>query len=221
MKQSESIAELASALSKAQGQIKPAKMDGTNPFFHSKYATLGSVWEVCRKPLADNGLSIVQSPIAPLGEPNIIGLTTTILHSSGEYMTDTLYLKMDGSKANSTQEAGTVITYGRRYALTAMLGIVADEDVDGNMPDNNNGESTNRVLMPTKAMAKKFHVLGVEVYGDGWDVKRADLTLAKTRKNEHESESSKDLTREEMKQLIDGINKKKKALAAADEENDQ
>lgn len=208
MKQSESIAELASALSKAQGQIKPAKMDKVNPYFKSKYATLGSVWEVCRKPLADNGLSIVQSPIAPLGDLNAIGLTTRLFHSSGEYLEDTMYITMEASK-NNAQAAGKIITYLRRYALSAMLGIVADEDNDGNAPDNKNGESNGRVLMPTKAMAKKFHALGVEVYGDEWDDKRPEFTEFITKREGHESKSSKDLTRDEMKELIDGMNEKK------------
>jgi len=146
MKQSESIADLASALSKAQGQIKPAKMDKVG-YHKNKYASLGSIWDVCRKPLADNGLSIVQSPISPLGDPDTVGLTTTLLHLSGQSMTDTLYLRMaDDRNKNSVQVAGSNITYMRRYALSAMLGIVADEDNDGNAPKNGGGEPAGTVL---------------------------------------------------------------------------
>ena len=192
MKQSDSIAELASALSKAQGQIKPAKMDKVNPFFKSNYASLGSVWDVCRKPLAENGLSIVQSPIAPLGDLNAIGLTTRLFHESGEYLEDTMYITMEESK-NNAQAAGKIITYLRRYALSAMLGIVADEDTDAN------GEA--KAPMPTEAMKKKFHALGVEVYGDEWDDKRPEFALHYG----HESKSSNDLTRAEMAELIDGM----------------
>ena len=83
MNQSESINELAAALSKAQGQLEGAKKDSNNPFFKSKYADLSSVWDACRQALSNNGLSIIQSPEeAESG----IAIETMILHSSGQWV---------------------------------------------------------------------------------------------------------------------------------------
>ena len=119
MDKSEQINELATALSKAQGCIKPAIKDSTNPFFKSQYADLASVWEACRKPLAENGLSVVQT---------IDGndkLETTLLHSSGQFISSTLPFV---AKDQTSQSIGSAITYARRYALSAMVGICPDDD---------------------------------------------------------------------------------------------
>jgi len=128
MNQSTEIAQLAAALVKAQAALKPASKDGTNPHFKSSYATLQSVWDAARAVLTPNGLSVVQAfNESPSGET--LNITTTLLHSSGQWMAGTLTLKP--TKADP-QGMGSAITYGRRYALAAILGIVADEDDDGN-----------------------------------------------------------------------------------------
>lgn len=125
MKQSESIAELAKALTAAQAQITNARADSTNPHFRSKYADLASCWDACRRALTDNKLSIVQSPET---EGSRLHLTTTLLHESGEWMSSTLSLT---SKQDTPQAIGSALTYARRYALAAMVGIAQDDD-DGN-----------------------------------------------------------------------------------------
>ena len=125
---SDSIIELAKALAKAQGQIKPAVKDSENPHFRSKYADLASVWDACRKPLTDNGLSVVQMPVdAPT--PDGVALTTLLLHTSGEYISSTISAPLTKRDA---QGIGSALTYLRRYALSAVIGVVADEDDDGN-----------------------------------------------------------------------------------------
>lgn len=125
MNQSEQLNELAAALSKAQGQIEGAKKDSANPFFKSKYADLASVWEACRKPLTDNGLSIIQCPEE---SENGIAIETMLLHSSGQWKSSRY--SMPVSKVDA-QAVGSAITYGRRYALAAMVGVAPEED-DGN-----------------------------------------------------------------------------------------
>ena len=125
MNKSETIGKLAEALSKAQGMMKGAVKDSENPFFKSVYADLASVWDACREPLSKNGLSVTQTTrIADNGEPVII---TTLLHSSGEWMSGELLVK---PVKNDPQSVGSAITYGRRYALSAIVGI-APEDDDG------------------------------------------------------------------------------------------
>jgi hypothetical protein len=123
---SSSIAKLAAALAKAQGNISAASKDKTNPHFKSRYADLASVWEACRGPLSDNGLAIVQL-VASRG--SVVTVTTILTHDSGEWIRGALTLTARGS---GPQDVGSAITYGRRYGLAAMVGVVADEDDDGN-----------------------------------------------------------------------------------------
>lgn len=127
IERSESIKELATALAKAQAALQPAVKDSVNPHFKSKYADLGAVWEACRAPLSSNGLSVVQLPADC--EAGRLALTTMLLHSSGEFLSTTYSLKLQQDTAHG---AGSALTYLRRYALAALVGVVADEDDDGN-----------------------------------------------------------------------------------------
>lgn len=121
---SSDINELATALAKVQGVLEGAHKDGVNPHFKSQYATLASTWEACRKPLADNGLSVVQTFEI---EPEGVVVITTLLHISGQFMSGRLFLK---PQKNDPQGIGSAITYGRRYGLAAIVGI-SPEDDDG------------------------------------------------------------------------------------------
>lgn len=120
---SPSIGKLFDALAKAQGEIRGALKDATNPHFKSRYADLASIVDAAR-PLAKHGIATVQVPTSENGE---IAVTTILGHSSGEWISGRLSvkpLKLD------PQGAGSVITYLRRYSLAAMAGI-APEDDDG------------------------------------------------------------------------------------------
>ena len=126
MLQSESIANLAKALSIVQGKLTHAKKDSANPFFKSKYADLESVWDACRSLLAENGLAVMQFP----GEfvDGTMSLNTILTHSSGEYMS---YLMSVPVTKPDAQGAGSALTYMRRYALAAVVGVVqADDDAN-------------------------------------------------------------------------------------------
>jgi hypothetical protein len=125
MNKSETIAELATALSAAQGEIEGAVKDSTNPHFRSKYADLGAVWAACRPALAKHGLAIVQ---LPRSQDGCILLETVLMHKSGEWISDTLALPVSKPDA---QGYGSAMTYARRYGLMAVVGI-APEDDDGN-----------------------------------------------------------------------------------------
>jgi hypothetical protein len=122
MRHSESIKELAMALAKAQAQLRPAIKDSANPFFKNKYADLSSVWEACRDALHAHGLAVVQ---APLSTEAGAGVETMLLHSSGEWMSETLILPL---AKNDPQGAGSAITYARRYALAAFVGVCPEDD---------------------------------------------------------------------------------------------
>jgi hypothetical protein len=125
MQHSEHINELASALAKAQGEVTGALKDSANPFFKSRYADLASCWDACREPLSKNGLAIIQSP-----EVNAEGLTLTTLltHSTGQWIKNVFRIM---PKDDTPQGVGSALTYARRYALTALIGI-AQVDDDGN-----------------------------------------------------------------------------------------
>ena len=129
---SSEIAKLAVALCKAQGQMDGARKDSTNPHFKNAYADLASVWDAVRKPLTDNGLSIVQFPRT---RQNGVEIETTLLHSSGEFMCDVLWVPCS---KNDAQGMGSAITYGRRYALMAVTGIAPVDD-DGNAASKGTG----------------------------------------------------------------------------------
>lgn len=127
MNTSESINELAAALAKAQAQIQPAKKENVNPAFKSKYADLASVWDACREPLTANGLSVVQMP-TDNAEPGRVALVTTLLHSSGQWISSMVSTRI---VKDDPQGVGSALTYLRRYALSAMVGVAPDDD-DGN-----------------------------------------------------------------------------------------
>lgn len=122
MKKSEQINEIASALSKAQGTIRGAVKDSLNPFFKSNYADLASVWDACRDPLSNNGLSVVQCPDTT--DQGMV-LITTLMHTSGQWIESTYPIK---PVKDDPQGLGSSISYARRYSLAAMVGIFQVDD---------------------------------------------------------------------------------------------
>jgi len=120
--QSENINELALALSKAQAGITGALKDSANPFFKSKYADLASCWDACRRQLTDNNLSVIQTTDLADG---LVVVRTTLAHSSGQWIAGVLPVR---AKDDSPQAQGSGITYARRYALAAIVGLAQIDD---------------------------------------------------------------------------------------------
>lgn len=143
MKTSETIANLAAALAAAQAEIRAAEEDAKalvksdRANYAYGYATLASVWDACRGPLSSNGLSVIQSPETTFAAfaaddrgqqkfiPPTVVVTTRLMHKSGEWMESDITLRPDG---DTPQKIGSAITYGRRYALSAMVGVAPDDD---------------------------------------------------------------------------------------------
>jgi hypothetical protein len=121
--QSETINELAAALSAAQGKITGALKDSANPFFKSKYADLASVWDACRAALSENGLAVIQT--TENVTPEQIVVVTTLAHKSGQYIKGVLAMT---PKDTSPQAYGSCLTYARRYALAAIVGVAQIDD---------------------------------------------------------------------------------------------
>lgn len=118
---------LVASLSAMNGAVKDAK----NPHFKNVYASLESVIDAAKPALAANNIAFMQS-VGELTAERSIQITTTLLHSSGQFIQSTMdmpVVKLD------PQAAGSAITYGRRYALMAMLGLPAiDDDGEEAMP---------------------------------------------------------------------------------------
>jgi len=135
MIKSESIKEIAVALSKFQGEITNPLNSAKNPQFNSKYAPLQDILSLTRPILAKNGLSVLQSTT---GDLENVTVSTMLLHSSGEFMeTEPFVLKGEqtakgGGKVLNVQGAGSMITYIRRYQISAILGLASEDDDDGN-----------------------------------------------------------------------------------------
>ena len=129
MNKSETINELAAALCKAQAAIRGAVEDSTNPHFKSKYASLQSYIDSAREPLTKNGLSVTQL----LSDLNceamkMVTIETLLMHSSGQWISSTFSVPVSKQDA---QGFGSAITYARRYAFAAIVGIAPIDD-DGN-----------------------------------------------------------------------------------------
>ena len=123
--QSENITDLAKALLCVQRTVQPATKDAENPFTKSWYASLNSVMDACRDALIENGIWLCQYPVS-VEQPNTIGLVTKLTHAeSGQWQSSLAVVPLP--KADP-QGMGSAITYARRYALTAMLGMVTEDD---------------------------------------------------------------------------------------------
>ena len=142
---SQDTTELAKALINVQRQLQPATKDANNPFTKSKYATLNSVMDSCRDALLSNGIWLCQYPVP--AEPGYLGLVTKLTHAeSGQWQASLAVVPLP--KADP-QGVGISMTYMRRYALSAMLGIVTEEDTDGEVIPN-----WSKTVMPQKTPIK-------------------------------------------------------------------
>ena len=140
METSQSLDKLAPALAKAQSEMGGAVKDSNNPFFKSKYSSLTSVWQACKEALHSNGFSIIQSPIDKEGR---IGVDTMVLHSSGQFVSGSFTSGV--KKQNDPQADGSSLTYCRRYALAAFVGVCPVDD-DGEMAMARNSKPQSRQI---------------------------------------------------------------------------
>lgn len=144
MNRSEQINELAAALAKAQAKMRPASMDAENPAFKRgnktlRYADLASVWDAIREPLTSNGIAVVQT--AALSEHGVT-VECLLVHTSGQWVEGSLTVPLEGARQTGAHAVGSATSYGRRYLLAAMCGVVQDDD-DGNEATKGHGASPN------------------------------------------------------------------------------
>ena len=133
MNKSESISELSKALAKFQENVKQPLKDKNNPFFKSKYVPLENVVEAITQEAPKHGLSFVQWALND--DTGRVGVATMLMHESGEFIEfDPVHMKADKETA---QGAGALISYLKRYSLSAVFGITSDQDDDGNSASGN------------------------------------------------------------------------------------
>ena len=149
MEMSESLTEIGVALSKFQGEVNNVSKDKSG--YGYKYADLAQILDVVRPLLAKHGLSVVQMPG---NSDSGVTVSTMLLHSSGQWIKSETQLPMDSAaKMSAAQAAGSVITYARRYALAAALGI-AQEDDDAKKPESGY-EVANKVVAAAQRKTEK------------------------------------------------------------------
>lgn len=118
---------LAEDLIKLQAALPVLPKDTSNPFFKSKYTSLDTITELIFPIMTKHNFAWTTLPsFNEAGEPT---LKYQLLHSSGEFIQGEMRLQ---AKSQDPQGQGSAITYARRYAITAVLGLVSDEDDDGN-----------------------------------------------------------------------------------------
>lgn len=133
MNKSESIAEISKAMAKFQEEVKQPLKDADNPFFKSKYVPLESVVESIHNIAPKHGLSFTQWALND--DSGQLGVATLLMHTSGEFLEfDPVFMKAEKPTA---QGAGALITYLKRYTLSAIFGITSDQDDDGNSASGN------------------------------------------------------------------------------------
>lgn len=122
---SEQINELAAALAKAQAEMKNARLNKVNPHFKSRYADLAEIRDTVTPALAKHGIAVAHG-IMPADSGSLV-VTTRLIHSSGQWIESGFPIAYD-----KPQTMGSAITYGRRYNLSAITNIAADDDDDAN-----------------------------------------------------------------------------------------
>jgi hypothetical protein len=193
MQKSESIKNIAKALAQFQEEVKNPANTADNPFYKSKYAPLSDVLNGSRPILSKYGLSVLQSPSCAGDAGNSVTLTTLIMHESGEWIeSDPLTLKMDKPTA---QGAGSAITYARRYALSAMLGVSSEDDDDGNHASGTSGKQEAKEPAATQKQLSKLFVVAKDV---GMTSEQMKVLI----QEKYHKDSSKKLTAKEASELI-------------------
>jgi hypothetical protein len=127
MEQSENIAEISAAISKAQGEIRNPAKNTKNAFFKNEYADLTAVLNCIRPVASANGLAFMQG-VEAYGDR--VAVTSQITHSSGQWIRQVASVALSASSKNPIQDLGSISTYLKRYQSQSMWAICADEDTD-------------------------------------------------------------------------------------------
>ena len=179
MKTSEEINELAVAMAKFQKEVESPKKSSLNPAFKRegkslKYADLDAIIKVVSPVLSENGLTQMQFTSSDI-EAKTVSVTTLVTHSSGQYiMSDPLVLPAENYGKFNAQTIGSSITYGRRYSLSAILGIASEDDDDANTQSLPKNEPNNNSRPQPKESAVKEPTVNDSIVGYITQIKEMD-----------------------------------------------
>ena len=207
--QSPTVGKIAEALCAAQAELPAAIKGRVNPHLRNKYADLNAIYEAARETLAKHGLAVVQTMQPTDGKAHV---RTTLLHKSGEWIAGELVMPLD--RNGGPQGMGSAITYARRYSLSAMIGIVTEEDDDANAAQGRGKAAQAKVKAQrqeakasnadpmSNAQRAKLFALAKEVMPDAG---REDVLIAISDIVGRHIESSNALTKAEAAKVIDAL----------------
>jgi hypothetical protein len=113
--------ELVKSLIKLQSELIPVIKNQEG--HHGKFADLQQVMNTVRPILKDNGFALVQTPIQTSSG---VGLKSILIHDSGESIEGDICIPVQ--RQNDPQAYGAALSYGRRYGIMTILGIVTEDD---------------------------------------------------------------------------------------------
>lgn len=119
------IGEIASALASAQAELSPAAKNAQNPHLKNRYADIAAVYEAIRETLPKHGLSVSQIIMPHESKARV---RTLLMHKSGQWLASECLMPLD--RNGGPQGMGSAITYARRYSLSAIVGVVSEDDDD-------------------------------------------------------------------------------------------
>jgi len=127
MRYSEEIKDLAKAMAAAQSELEnpPKEKTAKAGSYSYKYADIADVLNAARPVLTKHGLAVFQT--TSVRESGLV-LLTRIVHTSGQWVEGEY--PVASAREMKHQDIGAAMTYARRYALTAMIGVAAEEDTD-------------------------------------------------------------------------------------------
>lgn len=165
-------AEVSKAFVKASASVKIAIKNAVNPHLKNKYADLGAVQDACSDALQQNGLAVMQCPVP--GEDGRLHLETMLVHESGEWISSELAMPLPKS---DPQGYGSALTYARRYALAAMMGVTQDDE-DGARASASESEAA--ALAACDAMRAAVGLAPLQaVFADAWRAANGDKAAQK------------------------------------------
>jgi hypothetical protein len=135
------------ALVAALGELRNVAKNAVNPHFKNRYASLDAILDAARPILNKHGLALSQEPVFQDG---LAGVVTRIIHTGGESRESTLLLPL---RDQSAQGVGSALTYARRYAVSSVLGMAADDDDDGQQAS----KPSNEKFTAVKSVKKDYH----------------------------------------------------------------
>ena len=208
MNRSESISKLAVSLVKFNSEVSKVAKDAKNPFFKSNYVTLDKLIEVTRPILQENGLVVMQSPLSK--EDGSIGIQTLLIHESGEFIeSEPIFMKP--AKANDPQQAGSIISYMRRYSYQAILNLNTGEDDDAN---KSTSEEDKKAKLNKKSYSEERLITEAQINRLKIISKGIDVNVLKDIIAGYGFESSKEITMNKYNLICDEIEGLKNNIGA-------